>query len=50
MALATICAATQTPFNVSVLHIKLWAVIVAGILVLVGVIPRIKKNKMGWGP
>ena len=50
MALATICAATQTPFNTSVLHIKLWAVIVAGILVLVGVIPRIKKNKMGWGP
>jgi hypothetical protein len=49
MALATICAATQTTFNADVLHIKLWAVIVAGILVLVGVIPRIKKNKMGWG-
>jgi hypothetical protein len=48
MALATICAATQTPFNAKVLHIKLWAVIVAGILVLLGVIPRIKKSKLGW--
>jgi len=49
MALATICAATQTTFNADVLHIKLWAVIVAGILVLIGIIPRIKKSKMGWG-
>jgi hypothetical protein len=48
MALATICAATQTGFNENVLHIKLWAVIVAGVLVLVGVVPRIKKSKLGW--
>jgi hypothetical protein len=48
MALATICAATQTTFNADVLHLKLWAVLVAGILVLVGVLPRIKKSKLGW--
>jgi hypothetical protein len=47
MALATICAATQTTFNKSVLHIRLWAVLVAGVIVLVGVIPRIKKSKLG---
>ena len=47
-ALATICAATQTGFNQNVLHIQLWAVIVASVLVLVGVIPRIKKSKLGF--
>jgi len=46
--LAVIAAATQTPFNQNVLHIKLWAVIVAAILVLMGVIPRIKKHKFGF--
>lgn len=48
LALATICAATQTGFNANVLHIKLWAVIVSSVLVLVGVVPRIKKSKLGW--
>jgi len=48
MALATICAATQTTFNINVLHIKLWAVIVTSVLVLAGVLPRIKKSKLGW--
>lgn len=48
MSLATICAATQTGFNANVLHIKWWAVLVASILVLVGVLPRIKKSKLGW--
>lgn len=46
--LAVICAATSTPYNVNVLHMKLWAVIVASILVLVGVVPRIKKHKLGF--
>jgi hypothetical protein len=45
--LAVVAAATSTNFNKNVLHIKLWAVIVASILVLVGVIPRIKKHKLG---
>ncbi|KIW46585.1 uncharacterized protein PV06_02250 [Exophiala oligosperma] len=45
--LAVIAAATQTAFNKNALHIKLWAVIVASILVLAGVLPRIKKHKFG---
>lgn len=48
MSLATICAATQTPFNKNALHIRLWAVIVASLLVVVGVVPRIKKQKLGF--
>jgi len=46
--LAVVAAATQTTYNKNVLHIKLWAVIVAGILVLVGIVPRIKKHKFGF--
>jgi len=46
--LAVIAAATSTPFNTNALHIKLWAVIVASVLVLLGVIPRIKKHKLGF--
>lgn len=45
--LAVIAAATQTPYNENVLHMKLWAVIVASVLVLIGVVPRIKKHKFG---
>jgi len=46
--LAVVAAATQTGFNENVLHIKLWALIVASILVLVGLVPRIKKHKLGF--
>jgi hypothetical protein len=48
LMLATVCAATQTTFNKSTLHIKLWSVIVASLLILVGLIPRIKKQKLGF--
>ena len=44
---ATISAATQTDFNKNVLHIQLWAVITASVITLVGVVPRIKKQKLG---
>ena len=47
LSFATVAAATQTDFNNNVLHLKLWAVIVASLLTLVGVIPRIKKQKLG---
>lgn len=47
-SLATVCAATQTSFNKNVLHIQLWAVIVASVLVVAGVLPRIKKQKLGF--
>ena len=47
LALATICAATQTGFNINVLHMQLWAVITASVITLVGVVPRIKLQKLG---
>lgn len=46
--LATVAAATQTDFNKNVLQIQLWAVIVAAIILLIGVVPRIRLNKFGW--
>ena len=48
MMLATICAATQTDFNVQMLQMQLWAVVVACVIVVVGIAPRIKMNKFGW--
>ena len=48
LMLATVCAATQTTFNVNVLEMQLWAVVVASVIVVVGVAPRIKMNKFGW--
>lgn len=45
--LATVAAATQTDYNKNILHIKLWAVLVASVLVLVGTLPRVKKGKLG---
>jgi hypothetical protein len=47
MILGTICAATQTTFNKNVAGIQLWAVIVACVLVVVGVAPRIRLSKLG---
>jgi len=46
LGLATVCAATQTSYNKEVLHIQLWAVIVASVITLGGLLPRIKKQKM----
>lgn len=46
LGLATVCAATQTTYNKSVLHIQLWAVIVASVVTLAGLLPRIKKQKV----
>ena len=47
LLLATVAAATQTDFNKTLLDIKLWAVLVASALILIGVLPRIKKQKLG---
>ncbi|KAI9674160.1 MAG: hypothetical protein M1817_001978 [Caeruleum heppii] len=47
LTLATVAAATQTDYSKNVLHIKLWAVLVAAVLVLAGVVPRVKKQKLG---
>ena len=48
LSFATVATATQTDFNTGVLHIKLWAVIVAAVITLVGLLPRIKKQKLGF--
>jgi predicted ferric reductase len=45
--LATVCAATQTDYNKDVLGIQLWAIIVASVITLAGLLPRIKKQKLG---
>jgi hypothetical protein len=47
LSLATVAAATQTDYNVGVLHIKLWAVLVAVVLTLAGLFARVKKEKLG---
>nr|POE93610.1 hypothetical protein CFP56_19622 [Quercus suber] len=46
--LATVCAATQTDFNVNVLQMQLWAVVVASLIIVIGVGARIKLFKFGW--
>ena len=45
--LATICAATQTTYNKNVAGIQLWAVVVASVLIVVGLAPRIRLSKLG---
>ena len=47
LSFATVATATSTGFNQMTLHIKLWAVIVAAVITLVGLLPRIKKQKLG---
>ncbi|KAI4116130.1 MAG: hypothetical protein LQ345_003390 [Seirophora villosa] len=47
MSFITIAAATQTGTNKNSLHIQLWIVIVASVATLVGIVPRIKKQKLG---
>ncbi|KAJ9294431.1 hypothetical protein DTO271G3_7006 [Paecilomyces variotii] len=48
LELATVAAATQTTYNLAVLGIQLWAVLVASVLVILGVGARIKKHKLGF--
>lgn len=47
LELATVAAATQTTYNLTALHIQLWAVLVAAVLVITGVGARIRKHKLG---
>lgn len=48
LLLATVCSATKTDYNNNVLKIKLWATLLLSILILVGVFPRIQKQKLGF--
>ncbi|CAH0041159.1 unnamed protein product [Clonostachys solani] len=48
LLLATVVTAIDTPYNYNVLKIPLWAVLLLAILILVGVYPRIQKQKLGF--
>jgi hypothetical protein len=47
--LATTIAATQTTYNKTTLGINVWAIVVSAALILLGIVPRIKKQKFGFG-
>ncbi|KAF2640203.1 hypothetical protein P280DRAFT_428028 [Massarina eburnea CBS 473.64] len=47
LGLATVCASSWTTYSLKLAHIEHWAVIVSAVLVLVGVLPRIKLGKLG---
>lgn len=49
LLLATVAAATQTDTGRDFLELRLWAVLGAAGLVLVGVVPRVRKGKFGFG-
>jgi hypothetical protein len=46
--MATITSAVETDYNKNVLGLKLWAMIVIFVIMIVGVYPRIKKQKLGF--
>jgi len=48
--LATASAASVTDTGRDMLHLKLWSFLVCAALILVGILPRIKKQKLGLGP
>ncbi|KAI0200602.1 eukaryotic cytochrome b561-domain-containing protein [Astrocystis sublimbata] len=48
LMLATVTSAVKTEYNENVLRLKLWAMIVISVLMVVGVYPRIKKQKLGF--
>ncbi|KAK8086983.1 hypothetical protein PG994_001957 [Apiospora phragmitis] len=45
--MATIISATETDYNKNVLGLKLWAMILIMVLMIVGIYPRVKKQKLG---
>lgn len=45
--LGTVVAATRTDTGSRVLGLRTWAVCVAGVLVLVGILPRVRLAKFG---
>jgi len=46
--LVTVALATQTDYNKNVLQIQLWAVVVGALILLIGVLPRIRLSKFGY--
>ena len=48
MMLVTVVAATQTATGKLFLKLKLWPVILAALLVLIGILPRVRRAKLGY--
>ncbi|KAF2970463.1 hypothetical protein GQX73_g3161 [Xylaria multiplex] len=48
LMMATVVSSVKTDYNKNVLGLKLWAMIVIFVLMIVGVYPRIKKQKLGF--
>ena len=48
MMLVTVVAATQTTTGKNFLELKTWGVALASVLVLVGILPRIRRAKLGY--
>lgn len=48
LILATVISAVWTDFNVNVLNIRLWAVLVSIVLIVLGVYPRLHPRKLGF--
>jgi len=46
--LSTIIAATRTPFALESLHLRTWQVVIEVVLVIIGLFPRVKKEKFGF--
>lgn len=49
LLLTAVCTAMKTDYVAGVLGIGVWGVVVSAVLVLVGVLPRIQKQKLGLG-
>lgn len=49
LLLATVAAAVETDYVKTALGIRLWAVLLAEALIVVGVFPRVHLRKLGWG-
>jgi cytochrome b-561 len=50
LLLATVCSASKTPYIQNVIKIELWSTVLLSILILVGIFPRIQKQKLGYRP
>ena len=48
LSFAAVTTATYTAFNNNVSHIKAWGTVVAALITIVGVVPRIRKGKFGF--
>ncbi len=49
LLLGTVLAAVRTDYNRDVWGVRMWAVVVAEVLVVVGLVPRVHLGKLGFG-